>query len=102
MRYCLFAFLVASSLLADEQYEGGRGAQAADVIGGLQHSAGGTDPVAGIKIRGGISRFLAGYGELSYSRTPGNVFVRGGNNGQVRSSLIDLNAGLEAHGSGMR
>src|SRR5438105_1859498 len=88
MRYCVCTLLFASALLAEEEYEGHRGSQAIDVIGGIQHSGAGTNPVAGIRIRGGLSRMISGYGEFAYSRTQNSVFLQGGNNGELRASLI--------------
>ena len=103
MRYCFCVCLFVSvALAADEQFTTRLGSQAIDVIGGVQHTGGGTDPVGGLKIRGGLSRYLSGYGEFTYSRTRNDVFLFRGNNGELQASLIDLNAGLEAHASGLR
>lgn len=102
MRYCFSLCLFVSVALADERFATRLGSQAVDVIGGVQHTGAGTDPVGGMKIRGGLGRFVSGYGEFAYSRTRNDVLLFRGNNGELQSSLIDLNGGLELHGSGLR
>jgi hypothetical protein len=102
LRYCFCLLLLASTLAADDRFENRLGSQAVDFIGGVQHTNLGTDPVAGLKIRGGLARHLSGYGEFTYSWLRNDVFLAGGNNGQVRASLMDFNGGLEVHASGWR
>jgi hypothetical protein len=102
LRLCLCLFLLTASLAADDRFENRLGSQAFDFIGGLQHTNLGTDPVAGLKIRGGLARHLSGYGEFTYSWLRNDVFPFAGNNGQFRASLMDFNGGLEVHASGWR
>jgi hypothetical protein len=102
LRYCLCLFLLASALHAQDRYETRLGSQAVDILGGVQHTNSGTDPVAGLKIRGGLARHLSGYGEFTYSWLRNDVFPFRGNNGQLRASLMDFNGGLELHASGWR
>ena len=102
MRHFICVFLLAATLAADDRFENRLGSQAIDLIGGLQHTNLGTDPVAGLKIRGGLARHFSAYGEFTYSWLRNDVVNLGGNNGQLRASLMDFNGGLEVHASGWR
>jgi len=102
VRRCLFALLLTSALSADEHFSNSLGTQGLDLLGGVQHTSAGTDPVGGFRILGGLGRFVSGYVEYTYSRPVSRTFLSRGNNAEFNVSLMDYGGGLELHANRWR
>jgi outer membrane protein with beta-barrel domain len=98
MKLC-FLLLFAASAQAEtgarSLFTTTRGTQSAEVLGGVnyQHGDGPTDPQATIRIRGGISRYLSGFFDFSYSPTRNDLI----NSVTYKDSLSFIGAGAQVH-----